>query len=47
MIVEYEDESIVQDDWYKWKDKDATYDSNFYMSESLKEGYAIDDHDGL
>jgi len=41
MIVEYEDESIQNDDWYIWKDKSNSYEPDFYMSESLRKGYGI------
>jgi FtsP/CotA-like multicopper oxidase with cupredoxin domain len=41
MIVEYEDEGIENDDWYIWKDKDASYDPDFYLSESLKKDYGL------
>lgn len=47
MIVEYEDENIKNDEWYIWKDKDATYDANFYMTESLDSGYGLHDHEGF
>ena len=38
-VVEYE--GIPKEDWYVWKDKDATYDPNFFYSESMKQGYGI------
>ncbi len=41
MIVEYE--GIEKEDWYIWKDKDASYQPDFYMSESLKKPYGIKD----
>jgi FtsP/CotA-like multicopper oxidase with cupredoxin domain len=39
MIVEYE--GVETDEWYVWKDKDATYEPDFYMSESMKKGYGL------
>ncbi len=42
MVVEYE--GIEKDDWYVWKDKDANYDPDFYMTESLKKPYGIHNH---
>lgn len=45
MIVEYEDENIENDERYIWKGKDATYDANFYMSESLKKDYGLHNHE--
>ncbi|MEO6976005.1 MAG: multicopper oxidase domain-containing protein [Gallionella sp.] len=38
-IVEYD--GIPKEPWYVWKDKDATYDPNFFYSESMKQGYGI------
>ncbi len=35
-VIEYEE--IQKDDFYVWKDKDATYDPNFYYSESMTKG---------
>jgi len=39
LIVEYE--GVEKDDWYIWKDKDNSYEPDFYMSESLKKSYGI------
>jgi FtsP/CotA-like multicopper oxidase with cupredoxin domain len=38
-IIEYD--GIPKEPWYVWKDKDATYDPNFFYSESMKQGYGI------
>lgn len=38
-IIEYA--GIPKEDWYVWKDKDATYDPNFFYSESMKQGYGL------
>lgn len=38
-VVEYD--GIPKEPWYVWKDKDATYDANFFYSESMKQGYGI------
>jgi hypothetical protein len=38
-IIEYD--GISKEPWYVWKDKDATYDPNFFYSESMKQGYGI------
>lgn len=45
MIVEYE--GIENDDWYVWKDKDASYDPDFYMTETMKKPYGLYDHAGF
>lgn len=45
MIVEYE--GIEKEDWYVWKNKDASYDPDFYMSESLKKPYGLHSHDAF
>ena len=42
-IMEYD--GVEMDDWYVWKDKD--YDSNFFYSDSLKQGYGMFDHEGF
>ena len=39
MIVEYE--SIEKPDFYAWKDKDTSYEADFYMSESMKKGFGL------
>lgn len=39
MILEYE--SIEKPDFYVWKDKDADYDADFYMSESMAKGFGL------
>jgi FtsP/CotA-like multicopper oxidase with cupredoxin domain len=39
MIVEYE--GVEKDDWYVWKDKDASYEPDFYMSDSLQKPYGM------
>ncbi len=41
-VVEYD--GIKKDDWYVWKDKDATYDPDFYMSDELRQPYGMYDH---
>jgi len=41
LIVEYD--GVEKDDWYVWKDKDATYDPDFYMSDSLQKPYGMHD----
>ncbi len=38
-VVEYE--GIPKEPWYVWKDKDASYDANFFYSESMKQGYGM------
>lgn len=38
-IIEYA--GIPKEGWYVWKNKDATYDPNFFYSESMKQGYGI------
>lgn len=43
LIVEYED--IEKPDWYVWKEK--VYDPDFYLSESLTEGYGLFEHEGF
>ena len=40
-ITDIEYDGIPKEDWYVWKDKDATYDPNFFYSESMKQGYGI------
>ena len=39
MIVEYE--GIEKPDFYVWKDKDAHYEPDFYMSESMAKGFGL------
>jgi FtsP/CotA-like multicopper oxidase with cupredoxin domain len=46
-ITDFEYEGIVRPDWYVWKDKDATYDPNFFYSESMKQGYGMFDSAGF
>ncbi len=38
-VVEYD--GIPKEDWYVWKDKDKTYDPDFYYTQSMKKGYGI------
>lgn len=46
LVVEYQSVSR-DDDWYVWKDKDTTYDPNFYLSETMTQGYGLFTHDGF
>ena len=38
-VIEYD--GIPKEDWYVWKDKDKTYDPDFFYSESMKKGYGM------
>ncbi|MDX8400070.1 MAG: multicopper oxidase domain-containing protein [Gallionellaceae bacterium] len=38
-VIEYD--GIPKESWYVWKDKDATYDANFFYSDSMKQGYGM------
>ncbi|MEW6312650.1 MAG: multicopper oxidase domain-containing protein [Pseudomonadota bacterium] len=40
-ITVFEYDGIDKDVSYVWKDKDASFDPNFYYSESLKQGYGM------
>jgi len=40
-ITDIEYAGIPNDSWYVWKDKDATYDSNFFYSDSMTKGYGM------
>jgi hypothetical protein len=43
--VEYD--GVVKPNWYEWKDKDKTYDPNFFYSESMAEPYGKYDSAGF
>lgn len=38
-IIEYD--GLPKEPWYVWKDKDPSYDPNFFYGESMKQGYGI------
>ena len=38
-VIEYD--GIPKEDWYVWKDKDKTYDPDFFYTVSMKKGYGI------
>ncbi|VAX01628.1 Multicopper oxidase [hydrothermal vent metagenome] len=41
LIIEYE--GVENDDWYVWKDKE--FQSDFYMSDTIKKGYGLFDNE--
>lgn len=41
LVIEYE--SIEDDEWYVWKDKE--YEPDFYMSESLEKGFGLHENE--
>lgn len=41
LIIEYD--GVEKDDWYVWKNKE--YQSDFYMSDTLKKGYGLFDNE--
>ncbi len=41
LIIEYE--GVEKDDWYVWKNKE--YQSDFYLSDTLKKGYGLFDNE--
>lgn len=45
LVIEYE--GIEKEDWYAWKDKDATYDPDFYMVDSLKKPHGMHNIDAF
>lgn len=44
-VIEYD--GIPKESWYVWKDKDATYDPNFFYTESMKQGFGKFDSPGF
>jgi FtsP/CotA-like multicopper oxidase with cupredoxin domain len=38
-VIEYD--GIPKESWYAWKDKDQSYDPDFFYSESMKKGYGL------
>ncbi len=43
LVIEYE--SIEDDEWYVWKDKE--YEPDFYMSESLEKGFGLHENESF